>query len=209
MAGRKIRVTGKGKREDTAGTISIVDAGPDDAGEPAIVDSGEAGEAGDQHLGEAGSDAEPVIDPAELEPSTGGEAGGKAGGETKGRRGRKPGTKNKQKSILAAASNLESVLFSLHLMGATLLQTPELAITKEESEMLTTAIQKVNEHYGVTFLSAKHAALVELVAAADTIYGPRAIAVSHRWKMEKMQVTMHAQQQQENREQPGTPQPVM
>lgn len=103
------------------------------------------------------------------------------------RRGRKPGSKNRasQQSTKEVSQDLSGLLLSLHLMGSVILKTPELAITKEESEQLGEAVARVNREFGVQIMSPKMAALVNLGIVAGTVYGPRVVTVIHEAKKKK------------------------
>jgi len=98
------------------------------------------------------------------------------------RRGRPRGSRNAEKetSIRLEKIGLEDLLFSLHLMGANILNSPNLALDKEESAKLAGAVQKVASYYSVAF-DPKKVALFELAAVCGSIYGPRILA----WRIER------------------------
>ena len=73
----------------------------------------------------------------------------------KRRRGRQPGSKNRvSESVTQEVPNLvktlasvEAMVFSLHLMGASALAVPELAMSREQSKDVADAIAEVAKHY--------------------------------------------------------------
>lgn len=76
-------------------------------------------------------------------------------------------------------------MYALHLMGAKLLQTPELELETEEAEKLAGAVARVNALYNDFPIPEKWAAWINLLIVCGTVYGPRAIAASARMKSEK------------------------
>lgn len=106
--------------------------------------------------------------------------------QRKGKRGRPRGSVNASKSATKEVSqDLSSILFSLHLMGATILKTPELALEEKESEQLGKAVARVNAEFGGMVLDPKTAAVVNLLIVAGGIYVPRVIAVANNRKNAK------------------------
>lgn len=99
------------------------------------------------------------------------------------RRGRPPGSRNRTAAAEKETPNLiqdfESLLLSVHFMGAKILSIPEMEIDEEESKKLSKAIKNVAKHYAVN-IDPKKLAWAELVAAAGGIYVPRFIAASKR-----------------------------
>ena len=99
-------------------------------------------------------------------------------------RGRPRGSKNRTtqdnspKDLGAALgiANFEALLYSIHFMGAKLLETKELEIDEEEAKRLSDAIQNVVRHYNTVF-DPKKLAIAQLCFVAAGIYGPRAIAI--------------------------------
>lgn len=69
------------------------------------------------------------------------------------------------------------------MMGAAALKMPELAIDKQEAELLGSAIQAVQDHYNFD-VSEEVTLWVNLVTAAVAVYGPRAVAIIARKKKE-------------------------
>jgi hypothetical protein len=68
-------------------------------------------------------------------------------------------------------------------MGSIFLKMPEMAITQDEAKVLGSALADVQEAYGIEVLDEKKQALVNLVTAMGTVYGPRlAAAVIERKK---------------------------
>lgn len=110
--------------------------------------------------------------------------GGSGDGTPRKRRGRPPGSRNRtyaaeEKTPSNLIANLESILLSIHFMGAALLKTPELELSEVEAKKLSDALKNVAKHYTVN-LDPKKLALVELSTTMVGVYGPRAIAIYKR-----------------------------
>lgn len=60
-------------------------------------------------------------------------------------------------------------------MGAAILKTPELELSKDDSKKLSQAIQEVGKHYAFMF-DPKKVAIANLCAVAGYIYGTRLVA---------------------------------
>jgi hypothetical protein len=86
-----------------------------------------------------------------------------------------------------SAQNLTGILLSLHMMGATLLKTPELELTEDEAAKLASAVARVNELCGGMVLPEKAAAWIQLIMVAGTIYGPRIIVIQAKGKQKKVE----------------------
>lgn len=117
------------------------------------------------------------------------DGGTDGGGNTSRRRGRPRGSKNgvrtdTSKTPQNIAENLERLLLSVHLIGSTILHTPELALDETEANKLASAIREVSKHYNVV-MNPKTLALVELSSVAAMIYGTRAVAIYKRVKDDK------------------------
>lgn len=78
-----------------------------------------------------------------------------------------------------AKGKLAKNLQGLHVMGAMILQFPELALADQEAEMLADGLIKVSNEYGLE-LSGKTGAAIQLLGAAAMIYWPRLIALKQR-----------------------------
>lgn len=76
------------------------------------------------------------------------------------------------------------MLFGVHLMAATSLHAPELALTEEESEKLTNAIANVAQYYDVT-ADPKTLAWWNLACVAGGIYFTRGVAIYNNRKKRK------------------------
>lgn len=126
--------------------------------------------------GESSERSEPATEPngTDFTPSDGN------GGNTSGtkRRGRPPGSKNGIRTATQTVSpnleNLETLLFSVHVMGAAFLSHPKFALDHEETRRLGSAIRDVAKHYSFG-LDPKKMAIANLAACAAGIYGPRVI----------------------------------
>lgn len=129
----------------------------------------------ERHTAEPDSDrSEPIV----TEPIATGDGSSTSGfGGTK-RRGRPVGSKNGVRTPTQTVSpnleNLETLLFSVHLMGASILSQPKFALNNEETRRLGSAIRDVAKHYAFG-LDAKKMAVMNLMACAGGIYGPRVI----------------------------------
>lgn len=62
-------------------------------------------------------------------------------------------------------------------MLALLMKTPELEIQEAEAKRLGDALTRVNEEFGGIVISPKTEAIINLVMAAGSVYGPRLIAI--------------------------------
>ena len=99
----------------------------------------------------------------------------------RGKRGPgRPRNSEKEASIRLEKIGLTDLLYSLHLMGANILNAPTLELDQEESKKLADAVQKVAGFYAVAF-DPKKVAIVELAAVCGMIYGPRIMA----WRIER------------------------
>lgn len=126
-----------------------------------------------------------VVDPTDV----GGNTNRDAAGGTGKRRGRPPGSRNSTSAKTPKnLEGIESLLLSVHFMGATILGTPELALDPEESKKLSNAIQNVAQYYPVG-LSPKMMAWINLGMVAGGIYGTRMVAIYKRMETERMKKT--------------------
>ncbi len=141
--------------------------------------------------------ADSAVDPASI-PTAGDDA---PYGYTKsGRRRNRPIGSNRtgagksgRKSASETSSSLNSILFSVHLMGASFLKVPELTLTNEESEALCEAIMRVTELYDIPLVDEKTMAWVNLAMVAGGIYAPRFIAAKiNKSKQGNLQVINNA-----------------
>lgn len=105
-----------------------------------------------------------------------------AAGKPRKRRAKGTGTTAVTKQKTFQESNLEKLLLSLHLMGATFLRTPELAIDEKEAQMLSKATLDVFAAYGVPEMSDKTLAGIQLAGAMIAVYGTRAVAIIRKPK---------------------------
>jgi hypothetical protein len=84
-------------------------------------------------------------------------------------------------------------LLSIHLMGATILKVPELALSDEEAKKITAAVAKVASHYDVG-ASEKSIAWANLAICAGGVYGTRIWTYQLRTKAEEETRRQQAQQ---------------
>jgi hypothetical protein len=103
--------------------------------------------------------------------------------ETEGEGQRVPG-KHQQRAKTEETQDLTGLLMSLHMMGATILATPELELDEKESSRLAKAVQRVNDEFGLPVLSPKQQALIGLGTTAISIYGSRIFAIRARLREE-------------------------
>lgn len=132
----------------------------------------------------------PVIDPIIYsDPGNDGfrnDGGTTTDSQPRKRRGRPPGSKNgvrteapKTSSNLVA--NLESLLISVHIMGAAFLDWEELELDPEEAKRMSDAIKEVGKHYAME-IDPKKLALIELSVVCAGIYGPRVVSAWRKGK---------------------------
>lgn len=86
------------------------------------------------------------------------------------------GAASSRKAAAQATLDLNNILFSLHMMGASLLKTPSLVLTEEEAKHLATAITRVTELYEVPILDEKTRAWLNLSMVGFEVYGTRIVA---------------------------------
>lgn len=86
------------------------------------------------------------------------------------------GSASTRKSAAQATVDLNNILFSLHMMGASLLKMPSLILTDEEAKHLATAITRVSELYEVPILDEKTRAWLNLSMVGFEVYGTRIVA---------------------------------
>lgn len=120
----------------------------------------------------------------EFDPTiiAGTENGNDNGSDTRKRRGRKPGSKNTPKNKTQNSENIEKLLFSIHIMGATFLHAPEFVLSEDEAKQLADAIQQVNNLYDIPVIPPWVTAYANLGITAVGIYGPRIVAMKFREK---------------------------
>ena len=112
---------------------------------------------------------------------TGGEPRRTKSGKIDGRTQRyKRGTgKEETSDVHLSKLDIAEVLFSIHLMGAEILKTPELELDKDECSKLGDAIKEVGKYYNVLF-DPKKVAIFHLAIVAGGIYGTRLFAIRNR-----------------------------
>lgn len=140
-------------------------------------------------VGDAGGNSGPV-ESGDSEPS--GEYGYRKDGTPAKRRGRKPGSgsaradsgKSASKKTPSSVKGLEKILFSVHAIVAVKAGAPEFIIDSAEANMLASAINDVQEFYGLE-VSPEVTIWVNLVTALGTVYGPRVVTMYARKKKER------------------------
>jgi hypothetical protein len=91
---------------------------------------------------------------------------------------------NKKKSDKSDVSGLTSALVNIHALLAGMTQIPEIAIEREQAEVLATAASEVMQHYDFG-MNAEQQAWVNLMMVAGSIYGSKVFA----YKIRKSQET--------------------
>lgn len=143
------------------------------------------------------------------------------------RRGRPPGSTNRPRAYAPDGTPqpvavkkvspdlgdiVETLLFSVHLMGANLLALPELELEKDEAKQMASAIREVQKHYPEVALSPKKMALMNLATVAGGIYITRGIAIYKRApkpaKVIQMPSPKQAAQPSTHVDMPPTPKPT-
>jgi hypothetical protein len=104
------------------------------------------------------------------------------------RRGRKPGSRNRTTVLTEAQkkgnlAGLESLLYSLHSMGAGIFACPELQIAESEAKLLADAAARVAVLYDTT-INPRVMAWSNLLSVVGMVYGTRIWSIRARWKDE-------------------------
>lgn len=165
-----------------------------------------------------------VFDPAGDGDDSGdgnsGQWGFRADGTPRKKPGRRPGAGNSSaqrkpsaakptaKSSKEAVSGIEKILFSVHAIAAVKTNCPELALDQKEANMLASALNAVQEHYGVE-IPPEYAIWVNLVTACGMIYGPRIVQISSRKKRERKEKEPPRSPYSEPQKQPPASEPPM
>ncbi len=92
--------------------------------------------------------------------------------------GAKPAVSGQPKAQETGSLNLngiEKILYSVHAMGAAILQVPELNLDQSEAKKLAASIEAVNAQYKFD-MDPKKAAWLDLATTAGIIYGPRCVS---------------------------------
>ena len=154
---------------------------------------------------ESGPDTEPIVGSdagtGDREPRR--TKSGKIDGRTlRGKRG----SKTSEESVHLNSISLETLLYSIHLMGAEFLACKELELEKDESKKLADAIQDVGKYYNVAF-DPKKVAICQLAVIAGGIYGPMFVQVRRRLKAERTRQPLAATPINQPRQQASQPAP--
>src|SRR6185369_6211944 len=169
MAKRKIlRI-----KRTTLDAIGTVDPKPDnDNGTGEQPDSDESTASIDNNGNGIEADSIEHFDPGTIIAGSDTDTGS---GDTPGKRkrGRPAGSTNSKGKKSNSTQNLEGLLYGLHGMLAAISHTPELELSKEESETLSSAIQGINDLYDVPVVPPWVTAWGNLAFAVGGIYGPR------------------------------------
>ena len=133
----------------------------------------------DEPSGDVGGDS--VIDPASL---SGADADAPYGRFSNGKprkrapngSGRKSGGNTSRKTASETSGDISRILFSMHMMAASFLKVPELALDDDEAKTLADAVNRVTEQYDIPLMDEKTRAWVNLAMVGTTVYGPRLVA---------------------------------
>lgn len=116
-----------------------------------------------------------------IDPESGVRSGGTDSGTPPKRgRGRPPGSGNKPgsgKSASKATLSIEKLLFSVHQMGAMLMDAPDLELTRDEAKQVADAVADVSALYDMPIVNEKAAAWGNLALVVGMVYGTRAVSV--------------------------------
>jgi len=107
--------------------------------------------------------------------------GRKSGGGSSA--GRNPGKGKASPDLKAATDTLSRTLLMLHLGIAGATKTPEMALSQDEADVLANASVNVLEQFDIR-PDPKVEAIVGLIIAAGTVYGPRAYLIRQRMAKE-------------------------
>lgn len=152
----------------------------------------ESGNAGIGNGGSEGANIEPsatpslapigdlIIDPAAISAGESAGSGGDSSGSSTGepirkRRGRKPGSTNKNKNAPLDINGLEAILLSSHALLAGIV-APQLKIDSDEAHQLATGISNVARHYDIG-ATEKTLDWCNLFMALGVVYGQRIMAI--------------------------------
>lgn len=98
--------------------------------------------------------------------------------------GKSDTTSGAQAKVRLDSFSIEGLLIGIHQMGAAMLKTPELEISKDEAKQLSDAAQAVAKEYNHV-INPKTAAWIQLCVACGTVYGTRIVAIRMREKHSK------------------------
>lgn len=209
MSAGAITIEPSGKRGQRAGTSGKSDEQISDTGNP-LAETGSKAGAGAAKAEKAAENGPSIVIDGNA-TGTGSGAGSGTEFELPKRRGRPPGSGNrKARAPKPEALSVDAVEFSLasiHLLLATILQKPELDLSKNETKELAKAITNVQSHYPVA-VNPKFAAWAHLVSVAGIIYGPRVATAFKASKKDRAQKSREAQakpQQQPEEKRPAPP----
>ena len=115
-----------------------------------------------------------------------------ADGSYRKKRGRKAGSgsgssgnqNSRKTNNQASVESLTRVLAILHIGIATATKTPEMALEDKEAELLATATANVLNEFDIR-PDPKIEAIIGLIMAAGSIYGPRVYLIAERKKHER------------------------
>jgi len=183
MAGKSLFDLGSGKVTAEPGTGGSLGGNPKPSDGPRrAAPTGDASEP--LTIGDAfGASAADAIPDADADPDA--PFGRFPDGTLRKRRARaSAGTGPARKSATEQKGDLagiESLLISIHLMGAVAMKQPGLALNEVEAKRLAQAIKSVQDQYPLV-IDAKTQAWINLAAIGGMIYVPRVVALANAKK---------------------------
>lgn len=186
MANRTLRRSYGGTRESEGELSGIIegDVGskPDESGtidgnDSATIDDG-ADTIGDAER--AGSIGSVTIDPAELDSHIAGDSDSGSDSGTGKRPRKKRGPNKRTTGAKKAQDSIAPFVMMIHTLMAS--KVPEMAMTSDEAERVSSAYVNFCDHHDIPILSAKRLSEVELISMLWMVYGTRVIAIRSRMK---------------------------
>jgi hypothetical protein len=122
------------------------------------------------------------IDPEQLDDYIAGDTsdGSSSSSTTGKRRGRKPGSTNRKSAAKKAQDSIAPFVLMVHTMLAA--KVPEMLLTPDEAERVSSAYIDFCEHHDIPVLSAKRMSEINLISMIFTVYGTRIVAIRSRMK---------------------------
>jgi hypothetical protein len=122
------------------------------------------------------------IDPEQLDDYIAGDTsdGSNSSSTTGKRRGRKPGSTNRKSAAKKAQDSIAPFVLMVHTMLAA--KVPEMLLTPDEAERVSSAYIDFCEHHDIPVLSAKRMSEINLISMIFTVYGTRIVAIRSRMK---------------------------
>lgn len=186
MANRTLRRSYGGTRESEGELSGIIegDVGskPDESGtvntddNATIVD----GTDDERDIGSVSGIGSVTIDPAELDEYIASDRDSGTDNGTGKRPRKKRGPNKRTTGAKKAQDSIAPFVMMIHTLMAS--KVPEMAMTPDEAERVSSAYVNFCEHHDIPILSAKRLSEVELVSMLWMVYGTRVIAIRNRMK---------------------------